>query len=193
MHNLGRHYTRGLGLPLDHEKAFALNQRGAALDHDTSIQRVGESYSAGYGVKQDDAQAFLWFQRAAEMGCPEAHMSVAASYVEGKGVAKDPKAGISHDVQAAEAGQNDMLVVDPTFLHLLSDADVVTRIHAARARHGCSLDSISQVHTGLGEFEFNFCFTSEPDGLNLRFKALVNLDASDNIVSVEVDDLRVFQ
>ena len=69
---LGRRFENGIGVALDHGRAFSLYCQAAAKGHPIAAYRLGQLYLAGRGAPRDQAMAAAWIRRAIELGHMEA-------------------------------------------------------------------------------------------------------------------------
>ena len=98
IHDLGKMYLNGLGVPKDEsmaEEYFAKALR-AFLDKLPSEKkpaymqyRIGKMYQQGYGIEQEYSEAALWFQESVDLGNQYAAYSLASLYYYGNGVEQD--------------------------------------------------------------------------------------------------------
>ncbi len=102
---LGTLYMKGLGVPVDFDRALELFRLSDAMDNPAAPLRIGQLYAAGWGVEQDYAEALRWFQRSADLGNSYATTRIARLYLEGKGVPVDVDRALELLIEAAEAGE----------------------------------------------------------------------------------------
>jgi len=63
--NLGHFFYKGLGVPVDKNRAFALTLEAAQAGHARAQFNVGQMFEYGEGTAQDYEQALFWYQKAA--------------------------------------------------------------------------------------------------------------------------------
>jgi TPR repeat protein len=71
-------HLRGLGVPVDHERARELLQRAVDADYAPAQCVLGQMYSEGLGVDADENEAERLLLQSAENGHPNAQLSMAA-------------------------------------------------------------------------------------------------------------------
>ena len=113
IHDIGKMYLDGLGVPKDEslaEEYFAKALR-AFLDKLPSEKkpaymqyRIGKMYQQGYGTEQDYSEAALWFQESVDLGNQYAAYSLASLYYYGNGVEQDYRRAFELYAFAAEKG-----------------------------------------------------------------------------------------
>jgi TPR repeat protein len=57
-----------LGLPIDHDRAFALYERAAKQSHATSTYRTAVCLEVGAGTRKDSGKAYQYYRKAAALG-----------------------------------------------------------------------------------------------------------------------------
>ncbi len=88
---LGSMYLDGMGVEVDHEKAFYWFSK-AAIQNDSEAQYLlGFMYENGLGLDIDYAQAAKLYEKSSEAGDILAQLNLAIMYKEGRGVQKDMK------------------------------------------------------------------------------------------------------
>ena len=110
MFRVAEGYRRGVGIALDHRKAFRFFSRAAEEGHSTAMLMLaaycdGEDAggSAAAGVEVDPAAAFAWMRRAADSGDAEACNYLAYRSLNGHGVETDARKAHACFVRAAAA------------------------------------------------------------------------------------------
>lgn len=68
MHNLGYHYSYGLGVPKDNSKAVELYLKASKLGVAASQNNLGWAYYTGVGVPESLPDAIYWITKSAEQG-----------------------------------------------------------------------------------------------------------------------------
>ena len=76
MHNLGYHYSYGLGFEQDHAKGVEFYLKAAKLGFAGSQNNLGWAYYTGVGVPKSLPDAIYWISKAAEQGEPFAYGSL---------------------------------------------------------------------------------------------------------------------
>jgi TPR repeat protein len=94
MLNLGYDYDRGLGLHVNHTKAFLWYHRAAAVGSGRgslkATLKIARTYDKGLpGVHLNYGKAVKWFRKAAIMGSPAAMAKLGYMYRRGQGVKKN--------------------------------------------------------------------------------------------------------
>lgn len=113
IHDLGKMYLDGLGVPKDEsmsEKYFAkalrafLNKLPSEKKPAYMQYRIGRMYQQGYGTEQDYSEAALWFQESVDLENQYAAYSLASLYYYGNGVEQDYHRAFELYAFAAEKG-----------------------------------------------------------------------------------------
>ena len=81
---LGKLYSRGLGVEEDHEKALNLFSAAARQGNVRAMYEIGRAFEKGNGVAQDYYQARRWYLMAADGGYSRAHFALAKLYEANK-------------------------------------------------------------------------------------------------------------
>jgi TPR repeat protein len=98
-------YTKGVGVPVDKEKAADLYARSAQLGFSQAITVVASFYLTGNGEHEVDYdKALQLFRKAAEMGSSNAYAGIANIYLGGHGVKKDVSKAYEYHKKGAEHG-----------------------------------------------------------------------------------------
>ncbi len=96
----------GIGVPQNHQKAFALYQKAADLGHVDAQNQVGKYLFEGRGVAPDPEAALVWLRAAAQAGNPE-HVFDLAVALEANGL---PEEAAALYQQAAASDHLDAIV-----------------------------------------------------------------------------------
>jgi len=70
----------GLGVAIDHQKAFHWYHRAAELGDADSAALVGRMYAGGIGVEKNEARALEWFREGQKRGSPWALLALSSAY-----------------------------------------------------------------------------------------------------------------
>lgn len=81
---LGLRYRKGLGVPVDNEKAVEWYRRAADQQYAEGQAYLGFMYMTGKGVKKSDADAVKWTRLAAEQGNSTAAFNLGMLYLAGR-------------------------------------------------------------------------------------------------------------
>ena len=65
---LGQLHMKGIGGPVDTDRAYALFERAVEIGDRDGLLRLGFMYSTGLGVEQSDTEARRYYRRAARKG-----------------------------------------------------------------------------------------------------------------------------
>jgi len=76
LHNLGYHYSYGLGAPKDEAKGVSFYRAAAKLGFAPAQNNLGWAYHTGVGVPRSLTDAVYWITRAANQGEPFAYGSL---------------------------------------------------------------------------------------------------------------------
>jgi TPR repeat protein len=90
--DLGIMYFEGLGVKVDHEKAFELLEKSSAQDYANADLTLGKIYATGPEEYRDFQKAMEYFKKAdsePSFWSREAQYMVGSMYMEGMGVPKD--------------------------------------------------------------------------------------------------------
>ena len=107
---LGYFYGHGLGLPVDHERAFDWYMRAAKQGDAGAELNLCASYANGTGVEQDVKEGMRWCFLAAKQNLAEAHFNLGSSYSIGEyGLVQDNLRAYMHYRLALEHSREPML------------------------------------------------------------------------------------
>ena len=106
---LGFMYDNGLGVPLNHNKAFEFYIKAAEYGVPSAQNNIGMMYQEGKGVKQDYRQAILWFAKAWKQSDDVKSSATAANnmaymYYNGWAVKRNVRTAFSLYREAARKG-----------------------------------------------------------------------------------------
>ena len=107
---LGKHYSKGDGVPRDDARAAGYLRQSAEQGYAFAQNDLGALYAQGLGVAQDYPEAARWFRKAALQGDPLAQYSLGLAYEQGRGVPKDLPEALKWYLQAADKNQLDALL-----------------------------------------------------------------------------------
>jgi TPR repeat protein len=86
---LGNMHARGLGVPVDHVKAFKWFQAAADKGSADGQLQVGLAYLSGAAGMKDAARALKWLKLSAGQGNPDAQVNLGLAYRNLKGIPHD--------------------------------------------------------------------------------------------------------
>ena len=101
---LGRRYSRGIGVSTNNDLAAQWYRRAAEQGHATAQGRLALMYYEGRGVPQNDSLAVQWLNRAAEQNHMSSQNNLALMYVEGRGAPQNDNLAVQWFRRAAEQG-----------------------------------------------------------------------------------------
>lgn len=105
-----------LALEVDHERAFALYESAAKMQHPASAYRTAVCLEIGAGTRQDVDRAVRFYERAADYGDASAMYKVGMIFLRGLlGQKSDPKIAVTWLQKAAEKAD----IENPHALHEL--------------------------------------------------------------------------
>jgi TPR repeat protein len=108
MSKLGRMYNRGVGGPVDHDKAFPLIKAAAEGGFLNAFDDLAWHYQAGKGTPKNPEEAFKWLNKSADMAkmrrtnVPLCRLGLA--YMKGTGTAVNTAKGLDLINKAAADG-----------------------------------------------------------------------------------------
>ena len=88
-YNLGVMYKKGLGVPVDHNEAFAWFFLSSNKGNILANYALGHSYYKGLGIKKNYLSAFRSFKYSAMRGHPTSRLLLGNMYYHGQGVNKN--------------------------------------------------------------------------------------------------------
>lgn len=88
-YNLGIMYKKGLGVPVNHNEAFAWFFLSSNQGNILANYALGHSYYKGSGVKKNYQQALRSFEYAGIRGHPTSRLLIGNMYYNGQGVTKN--------------------------------------------------------------------------------------------------------
>lgn len=119
---LGYFYDKGLGVPVDHERAFNWYMSAAKQGDAGAEMNLCVSYAEGIGVPKDVNEGVHWCLLAAKQNLAVAHSNLGYAYAYGAlGLPKDYRRAYMHFKLAAEH------VEQPDFKKLYSEGVELTR------------------------------------------------------------------
>ena len=90
MHDIGKHYDEGYGVPESKELAFYWYKCAAEAGDGYAMNDVAIMYSKGIGTMFDGETAIAWYKKAVAVGVPEAKGNLGYCYLCGKCMPRDP-------------------------------------------------------------------------------------------------------
>ncbi|KAK8849325.1 hypothetical protein M9Y10_018697 [Tritrichomonas musculus] len=109
LNQLGVCYSKGIGVDVDHSKAFSCFQKSAELGNFRAMFNLGNCYKWGEGVEKDDSKAFELMQNSAEQGNAAALHNLAICYERGQGVEQNINKAIECYEKAGSLGHSGAL------------------------------------------------------------------------------------
>ncbi|MEO5615499.1 MAG: caspase family protein [Cypionkella sp.] len=109
-HNMGNLYRKGLGVPQDLSKAFALYKYAAERGHVEDQSNIGVMLLNGDGVEQNFEQARYWLEQAAAQNWADAMDRLGLMALNGQGGEKDPIAAVIYFERSANLGSRNGMV-----------------------------------------------------------------------------------
>ncbi|NJM92033.1 MAG: sel1 repeat family protein [Rhodospirillaceae bacterium] len=107
---LGYFYDHGLGVPVDHERAFNWYMSAAKQGNAGAELNLCASYAKGTGVEQDVKEGMRWCFVAAKKNLAEAHFNLGNTYAVGEyGLAQDDVRSYMHYKLALEHSEEPLL------------------------------------------------------------------------------------
>jgi hypothetical protein len=105
-YKLGKMYTEGAGVSIDHAKATEAFKSAAAQGHAKAEYKLGLHYYEGTGVIQNRKTACKWFKAAAEQNHPAAQYYLGKMYASGSGVKQNYTTSLEWFTRAVDGGFN---------------------------------------------------------------------------------------
>lgn len=105
-YNLGKMFTQGIGVNIDHSQATSWYEKAANQGSVKAEYKLGLIYYEGTGTRKNSKVAFKWFQRAAENGYPPAQYYLGKMYASGQGVARNYTTSLKWYSKAVDGGFN---------------------------------------------------------------------------------------
>ncbi len=102
--NLGLLLSKGIGGPVDAERAVRLFRRVAEAGLAIGQHNLALAYYSGRGIAKDNEQARAWWERAARQGHAQAQFNLGALLWNGDGVHKKPSEAIKWFRKSSDAG-----------------------------------------------------------------------------------------
>lgn len=97
-------YTKGKGVPQDHDKAFFWTEKVAKSGDANSQYLLGRCYQFGIGTKKDLKKALYWYKKSAKQKNINGLYAMGNMYRKGIGLNADPVKAFACYRQAAEKG-----------------------------------------------------------------------------------------
>lgn len=104
LYQLGRKYSKGLGVKKDFKKAFTYYEKAANQGLAEAQSALGYMYSHGKGVHPNNTLALQWYKKAADQGLAKAQFNLGLMYQKGKGVLPDENIAYKWLKKAADQG-----------------------------------------------------------------------------------------
>jgi TPR repeat protein len=102
--NLGYMYLKGIGVEINHRKAFNWYRKAAMQDVAEAQHSLGYIYTEGLGTEAVPALALKWYRLAAEQGLAEAQFNLAYMYENNIGIRRNNREVLFWYEQAAHQG-----------------------------------------------------------------------------------------
>ena len=105
-YKLGKMYTEGVGVSIDHVLATKSFENAANQGYAKAEYKLGLNYYEGTGVKRNSRTAYKWFSSAAEQNDPAAQYYLGKMYASGSGVKRNYTTSLEWFTKAVEGGFN---------------------------------------------------------------------------------------
>jgi hypothetical protein len=105
-YKLGKIYTEGVGVSIDHIMATKSFESAANQGYAKAEYNLGLNYYEGTGVKRNSRTAYKWFSAAAEQNDPAAQYYLGKMYASGSGVKQNYTTSLEWFTKAVEGGFN---------------------------------------------------------------------------------------
>ncbi len=102
--NLGLLLTKGIGGPVDANRAVSLFRHTAEAGLAIGQHNLALAYYSGNGIVKDNEQARIWWERAARQGHTTAQFNLGALLWNGDGAYKDANEAVKWFRKASDAG-----------------------------------------------------------------------------------------
>jgi hypothetical protein len=105
-YKLGKMYTKGVGVNIDHARATEAFENAANQGYAKAEYNLGLNYYEGSGVTKNRKTAYKWFKAAAEQGDPAAQYYLGKMFATGSGVKKNYTTSLEWLTKSVDGGFN---------------------------------------------------------------------------------------
>ena len=105
-YKLGKMYTEGAGVNINHAKASTAFENAAKQGYAKAEYKLGLSYYEGTGVNRNRKTARKWFKAAAEQDHPASQYYLGKMYASGSGVKQNYTTSLEWFTRAVDGGFN---------------------------------------------------------------------------------------
>ena len=105
-YKLGKMYTEGSGVSIDHTRATEAFKSAAEQGYAKAEYKLGLHYYEGTGVNQNRKTAYKWFKAAAEQNHPAAQYYLGKMYASGSGVKQNYTTSLEWLTKSVDGGFN---------------------------------------------------------------------------------------
>ena len=105
-YKLGKMYTEGAGVSINHAKATEAFESAAKQGHAKAEYKLGLNYYEGTGVNRNRKTAYKWFKAAAEQNHPTSQYYLGKMYASGSGVKQNYTTSLEWLTKAVDGGFN---------------------------------------------------------------------------------------
>jgi TPR repeat protein len=105
-YKLGKMYTEGAGVSINHDKATAAFENAAKQGYAKAEYKLGLNYYEGTGVNRNRKTACKWFKAAAEQNHPASQYYLGKMYAAGSGVKQNYTTSLEWFTRAVDGGFN---------------------------------------------------------------------------------------
>ena len=105
-YKLGKMYTEGAGVSINHDKASAAFENAAKQGYAKAEYKLGLNYYEGTGVNRNRKAACKWFKAAAEQNHPASQYYLGKMYASGSGVKRNYTTSLEWFTRAVDGGFN---------------------------------------------------------------------------------------
>ena len=105
-YKLGKMYTEGAGVSINHTKATAAFENAAKQGYAKAEYKLGLNYYEGTGVNRNRKTACKWFKAAAEQNHPASQYYLGKMYASGSGVKQNYTTSLEWFTRAVDGGFN---------------------------------------------------------------------------------------
>ena len=105
-YKLGKMYTKGVGVNIDHAMATEAFENAANQGYAKAEYNLGLNYYEGSGVTKNRKTAYKWFKAAAEQGDPAAQYYLGKMFATGSGVKKNYTTSLEWLTKSVDGGFN---------------------------------------------------------------------------------------
>lgn len=105
-YKLGKMYTEGAGVSIDHTRATEAFKSAAEQGYAKAEYKLGLQYYEGIGVNQNRKTAYRWFRAAAKQNHPAAQYYLGKMYASGSGVKQNYTTSLEWLTKSVDGGFN---------------------------------------------------------------------------------------